>query len=325
MIYKTLKKIDEAIGRINTHPEYSRSLAREVFTGLIRESDKHSSNLEIENEDSPTNKQVAQKRSEYIKNLSSARAYLAEHGFDKTTFAVLGSIVEPRPNIARYFRSGEVTFGDLSGIPPERILSAIDNLCYFLNERTDIHPVIRASQAHIELIRIHPYGDGNGRTARLVQNFALEQRGYTPAIITQGHRELYLGLLNKTLKDRASRESQLEKPSFTENLFHEFIASQVLNSAEHLETMLRSNRVFEIELSGLRGKGLSYTMKGILSGFQSMTNGYKDHETHVHLDSANSRFARYSLRGNIGSEEIKAQLNRYTKRYGFKYTVTPKG
>ena len=46
-------------------------------------------------------------------------------------------------------------------------------------EKENIHPVIIAAYLHGELVRIHPFIDGNGRTSRLVMNLYLLQKGYT--------------------------------------------------------------------------------------------------------------------------------------------------
>jgi Fic family protein len=49
---------------------------------------------------------------------------------------------------------------------------------YELNKRT-MHPVLLAAEMHERLVTIHPFIDGNGRTARLVMNLVLLQNGYT--------------------------------------------------------------------------------------------------------------------------------------------------
>lgn len=41
------------------------------------------------------------------------------------------------------------------------------------------HPVIIAAYLHDELVRIHPFIDGNGRTSRLLMNLYLLRHGYT--------------------------------------------------------------------------------------------------------------------------------------------------
>ena len=45
-----------------------------------------------------------------------------------------------------------------------------------------LHPVSIAADAHEKFVSIHPFVDGNGRTARLIMNFILMRHGY-PAII----------------------------------------------------------------------------------------------------------------------------------------------
>ena len=46
-------------------------------------------------------------------------------------------------------------------------------------EETQIHPVLIASFLHDELVKIHPFIDGNGRTSRLLMNLYLLSKGYT--------------------------------------------------------------------------------------------------------------------------------------------------
>ena len=48
---------------------------------------------------------------------------------------------------------------------------------------SDAHPVIKAAQAHLKILTIHPFRYENGKTARLLMNLMLLQSGYAPAII----------------------------------------------------------------------------------------------------------------------------------------------
>ena len=50
------------------------------------------------------------------------------------------------------------------------------------------HPVELAAEAHYRLVTIHPFIDGNGRTARLLMNLILLQHGYPPALIRKRDR-----------------------------------------------------------------------------------------------------------------------------------------
>lgn len=58
------------------------------------------------------------------------------------------------------------------------------------------HAVRVAADAHFKLVAIHPFVDGNGRTARLLMNLILLIHGYPVAIIPNEERTRYLEALN---------------------------------------------------------------------------------------------------------------------------------
>ena len=66
-----------------------------------------------------------------------------------------------------------------------------------LGNPLDLHPVELAAEAHYQLVTIHPFIDGNGRTARLLMNLILLQNGYPPALIRKRDRVPYLNSLEK--------------------------------------------------------------------------------------------------------------------------------
>jgi Fic family protein len=57
------------------------------------------------------------------------------------------------------------------------------------------NPLAIAAEAHYRLVSIHPFVDGNGRTARLLMNLLLMQSGYPPAIIRKEDRLQYINSL----------------------------------------------------------------------------------------------------------------------------------
>lgn len=61
--------------------------------------------------------------------------------------------------------------------PAERVPAMIAELLTYL-AREDVHPVIKACVAHIMLVTIHPFSDGNGRTARALSYRILLDAGY---------------------------------------------------------------------------------------------------------------------------------------------------
>ncbi|MEG0281983.1 MAG: Fic family protein [Clostridia bacterium] len=59
------------------------------------------------------------------------------------------------------------------------------------------HPIIVSALLHGEFVKIHPFSDGNGRTARLLMNFEIIRNGYTPVIIKNEIRSKYYDALDK--------------------------------------------------------------------------------------------------------------------------------
>ncbi len=64
-------------------------------------------------------------------------------------------------------------------IPPEYcdVPDLLDELVEYVNT-TDDHPLIIAAVVHYQLVTIHPFEDGNGRTARLMSGYILDFYGY---------------------------------------------------------------------------------------------------------------------------------------------------
>lgn len=60
-----------------------------------------------------------------------------------------------------------------------------------------LHPIELAAWAHEEFVSIHPYRDGNGRTARMVMNYILMQHSYLPISVPaqKDSMEQYFSLL----------------------------------------------------------------------------------------------------------------------------------
>ncbi|MBU4099025.1 Fic family protein, partial [Patescibacteria group bacterium] len=66
-----------------------------------------------------------------------------------------------------------------------------DFISWLKSENTD-NPIKIAADTHFKLVSIHPFVDGNGRTARLLMNLLLMQEGFPPAIIRKEDRSSYI-------------------------------------------------------------------------------------------------------------------------------------
>lgn len=99
---------------------------------------------------------------------------MVEKGASKEKIGLRGAM-PPGVLFAVYdFESGAPEY-----IPPEYtdIPVLLDELVEYVNT-TDDHPLIIAAVVHYQLVTIHPFEDGNGRTARLLSGYILDFYGY---------------------------------------------------------------------------------------------------------------------------------------------------
>ncbi len=80
---------------------------------------------------------------------------------------------------------------------PQKVPDLMTGFIDWLSIENKMHPVELAGQAHYRLITIHPFVDGNGRTARLLMNLILMMLGYPPALIRKRDRLAYISALEK--------------------------------------------------------------------------------------------------------------------------------
>ena len=98
----------------------------------------------------------------------------------------------------------------------------------------NINPILLATEFHYKYIRIHPFDDGNGRTARILMNFILMKFGYPPVVIKTEDKANYFSVLQ-----------QADAGTLTP--FVEYITDNLNHS---LEIMLRGAKGGEIEEVG---------------------------------------------------------------------------
>ncbi len=134
----------------------------------------------------------------------SERAILDLH-FDACLFQR-----EKRPG---RWRDGPISVTSPDGGPPEYVGPPAEQVPGLMREVVDwldhgdldTHVVARAAMAHLNVISVHPFADGNGRIARIVQSLVLARAGLlTPEL---GSIEEYLGH-NTASYYRSLRETQ---------------------------------------------------------------------------------------------------------------------
>ncbi|VDO79497.1 unnamed protein product [Soboliphyme baturini] len=97
------------------------------------------------------------------------------------------------PVEAGRFRTTEVFIGKFTPTEPQLVEQEMNEFITWINSESavEIHPVEMAAIAHYKFVSIHPFIDGNGRTARLLMNFILMQAGFPPVTIRLEDRPEY--------------------------------------------------------------------------------------------------------------------------------------
>lgn len=94
----------------------------------------------------------------------------------------------PGPIYVRDDSTGEQVY---EGPPWEMLPGLLDEFLADLNAVNATPPLVRAAMAHLNLVMIHPFSDGNGRMARCLQTLVLARTGVTAPLFSS--IEEYLG------------------------------------------------------------------------------------------------------------------------------------
>ena len=115
----------------------------------------------------------------YIKDIAKQDIEISERTIKEIHALILHGI--DRENAGRY-RTVPVMISGSTHMPPQPYLieKQMEDfiLCFKQMEAEKVHPVLIAAYLHDELVRIHPFIDGNGRTSRLLMNLYLLRHGY---------------------------------------------------------------------------------------------------------------------------------------------------
>jgi Fic family protein len=103
-------------------------------------------------------------------------------------------------------------------VEPIQVKSQMKELVEYVNS-SKVHPIALASILHYNLVRIHPFDDGNGRGARILMNLVLIQKGYFPAVIKSERKRKYLEAIHEADKGNI-------------NPFIAFIAKELIETYE---------------------------------------------------------------------------------------------
>ncbi len=109
--------------------------------------------------------------------------------------------------------------------PPQQVPSQMKKLIELFEENKPlIHPVELAAKFHTKFTSIHPFADGNGRMARLLMNYILQQQNFPFTSIPLKRRQNYM-------KTQTAGNKKDYKP------FTKFLAEEVIK--QHSKKQLK--------------------------------------------------------------------------------------
>lgn len=117
----------------------------------------------------------------------------------KTVSSVLGITDETKGD----FRKVPVTAGGHYFVDAAKIPSLVEKLIHQIKERIDqlrsTEEILRLSfTAHFDLVSIHPFTDGNGRTSRLVMNFIQAYHQQPLTLVNAADRAAYISAITQS-------------------------------------------------------------------------------------------------------------------------------
>jgi Fic family protein len=130
---------------------------------------------------------------DYIETLAQQESRIGEWEIRQIHFLILRAIA---PSEAGQYRTLDVKASGTNYVyPPHYLLSEL--MLQFASwldssEAKTLHPLEYATEAHLRFVSIHPFLDGNGRTARLLTNLLLLRAGYPIVILLSQIRKAYI-------------------------------------------------------------------------------------------------------------------------------------
>jgi len=133
----------------------------------------------------------------YVESLAQRGRTIEEEDILKVHRLLMRGIDDQ--NAGKY-RTGQVRVAGATFMPPsaDKIQPMINDLLQTLNQNPDeLRAIELAAFFHHKLVYIHPFLDGNGRTARLLMNAILMSRGYPFTVLLKVDRPKYLRALSE--------------------------------------------------------------------------------------------------------------------------------
>lgn len=179
---------------------------------------------------------------EYLKNLKISLDFVIEEIITQNNFEKelqlfqLLRLVSPETNAIHpnRYRQTLVQIGGHICPDPKILPQLVSELFYQMQSITN--PIIRAIYFHHELIRIHPFADGNGRVTRIAKNWMLMYDLYPPIFINDApQKKEYIAALSKSFRELDNSPKKWNE--YTEKFFEQELDRLLVNATLLYETV----------------------------------------------------------------------------------------
>lgn len=209
---------------------------------------------------------------------------------------------------AGHYRSVQACISGSVVILPnaKKVPDLMKDFVKWIKDNKDIHPVELASEIHYRLVTIHPFVDGNGRTARLLMNMVLMMLGYPPAIIRKSDRLAYISALEKAQLGGSKGDYNKIIGKAVERSLDIYLKALKGDSAEPVESdvLLKIGQL--AKQAGVNTSTIRYwTKEGLLSVAEITEAGYQMYSTDMIAriqqiqQLKNKRFTLQEIKGEI--------------------------
>lgn len=191
---------------------------------------------------------------------------------------------------------------------PRKVPDLMDELCDWLGKKPNLHSVELAAEAHYRLVTIHPFVDGNGRTARLLMNMILMMQGFPPAIIRKRDRLAYITALEKA-QIGGSKDAYLKlirkATDRSLDIYLKAVTGEVDSSEADSDILLKIGEL--AKQVGVPNSTIRHWMKeGLIEVAETTESGYQmySHDTIRRIE-----LIKEHKTNRLTLDEIKKQLN----------------
>jgi len=241
---QSVSEIESALTEIRHHFMYSEQLERKINKAINHDALAHSFHLEPDLTDKET-----------LDRLTQAWDFSTRTFRGTFTEDLIKQIASQIEGNNQGYRQNSAYVLDTNGNPdiminPQKIEREMRKLIGYMTESKKPE-IIKATELHLYFVFIHPFSDGNGRTARLIQNLALFYHKIPPAIIPHTERATYLAHIEdarKAFKERNGQEGMFSNQTYSEYRFFEYILDKIKGSAEKLSRKISRQKKYVIDL-----------------------------------------------------------------------------